>query len=368
MKASGRSKGSYSIEGALALTIFTICLMALLSLLNVIKTEAEIHDAVHETAMELSQYSYVLGRTEYLKDAAEDHIPGLKKLMASAEGDYSDLALTGPGAAKLLTKQNFARDNVDEWLTGQGVVGGYEGLDFLDTQVLLDGKTIIVAVRYDVKIETYGLFDKVLHQRTAAATYGLMPTDSALKGMRARPQETSVWQETNFVRGRYFAEKVRSAAQYGKAVKPGQGVDLFDAGTGTYTEVESLNVFLPTYSTLQTSGPAGDTGRGSASFADPTSYAPNADRIEKALFGYAKGLNGDISKLGKEVVLADETTVSTVPAQKKILILIVPEETAQNEAIRSTLKQAAAGAQKKYGVTVEFRYEQKALLLSEESK
>lgn len=369
MTVSGRSEGSYSIEGALALTVFTICLMALLSLLNVIKAEAEIHDAVHETAMELSQYSYVLGRTEYLKDAAEDHLPGLKKLLSQGEGETSDLALTGPAVAKLLTRQNFARDNVDEWLKGQGVRNGYEGLDFRDTQVLLDGKTIIVAVTYDLEIETYGLFDKTLHQRTAAATYGLLPTDSALKAMRSRPQETSVWQDTNFVRGRYFADEVRSAAQYGVAVKPGQGIDLFDAAAGTYTEVESLNVFLPTYSTLHNAGPAGeDTGSasGTASFADPTSYVPNEDRIEKALFGYAKGLNQDISKLGKEVVLADESVASTVPAQKKILILIVPEETAQAQAINTVLKSTAAAAKSKYGVTVELRYEQKALLFSGE--
>lgn len=366
MTVSGRSEGSYSIEGALALTIFTICLMALLSLLNVIKVEAEIHDAVHETAMELSQYSYVLGRTEYLKDVAEDHVSGLKKLLSTEDGDYSDLALTGPAVAKLLTRQNFARDNVDEWLTGQGIARGYEGLDFRDTQVLLDGKTIIVAVTYDLEIETYGLFDKVLHQRTAAATYGLLPTDSALKAMRARPQETSVWQETNFVRGRYFANEVRDAAQYGKAVKPGQGIDLFDAASGSYTEVESLNVFLPTYSALRNTGSDGDTGSGgTASFADPTSYVPNTDRIEKALFGYAKGLDQDISKLGKEVVLADESVVGTVPAEKKILILIVPEETARNEAILEVLKTTAAAAKTKYGVTVELRYEQKALLVRE---
>ncbi|MBR5753972.1 MAG: hypothetical protein IKX83_05760 [Clostridia bacterium] len=374
MTVSGRSDGSYSIEGALALTVFTICMMALLSILNVIKVEAEVHDAVHETAMELSQYSYVLGRTEYLKDAAEDHLEGLKKLLSSeeGEGEYSDLALTGPAVAKLLTRENFPREGVDAWLKDEGVVGGYEGLDFRDTQVLLDGKTIVIAVSYDLKINTYGLFDKVLHQRIAAATYGLLPTDSALKAMRARPEETSVWQDTNFVRGQYFAKKVREAAQYGTAVKPGQGIDLFDASTGTYTEVESINVFLPTYSSQQDagSGSGGDTGPGNgagSSFADPTSYAPRSDQIEKALFGYAKGLNKDISKLGKEVVLADESVVATVPAQKKILILIVPEETANRGAINDTLKRAAAEAQKKYGVTVELRYEQKALLEPKEA-
>ena len=120
MKASASSdRGSYSVEGALSLTVFTACLMALISILTVIKTEAEIGDALRETAMELSQYSYVWGRTEYLKDYAEEKLPKLAELMGDPEGT-SDLSLTGPAVAKLLTKQYFPQDNADEWLKKQG--------------------------------------------------------------------------------------------------------------------------------------------------------------------------------------------------------------------------------------------------------
>lgn len=368
-----REQGSYTIEGALTLTIFTICMMALITILSVIKVEAEIQDALDETALELSQYAYVMGRTEYLKDAAEEHLPGLTRLFSlDGEDGFSDLALTGPGVAKLLAKENFARDDVDGWLKRQGVSGGYEGLDFRDTTVLMDGKTITVAVSYDLNINTYGLFRKVLHQRIAAVTYGLLPTDAALKAMRAKPDETSIWQESNFVRGQYFASAFREEGHYGVPVRPGQGIDLYDAATGTYAEVESLNLFLPTYSSLRTpaAGGSGNTGSGTAgsAFADAASYVPRADSIEKALFGYTKGLTKDISKLDGEVVLADGSTVTAVPPQKKVLVLIVPEETRQNEAMDAGLQKTASEAGRKYGVDVVLRYEQKALISTGEGQ
>lgn len=355
---SERTSGSYTVEGALALTVFTACLMALLSILTVIKTEAEIGDALHETAMELSQYSYVYGRTEYLKEEAEEKLPALKKLLGSDDKGFSDLALTGPAVAKFLTRENFPRDNVDEWLKKQGVVNGFEGLDFMDTQVLMDGKTIRIVVNYDLKVETFGLFEKTLHQRAAAVTYGLLPTDAALKAGRQRPAESTIWQESNFVRGRYFAEEIRSAAEYGVPVKPGKGVDLYHAGNGTYAEVESINLFLPTYATSQ-------SGESSAD-AEATSYSPKSEAVEKAVFGYAKGLSKDISKLGGEVTLADGSTVKAVSPKQKVLILIVPEEVKQNKKMKTLLSVLAEEVQDRDGVTLELRYEQKALVQNRE--
>ncbi|MBQ8063310.1 MAG: hypothetical protein IJ230_05170 [Clostridia bacterium] len=351
-------RGSYTVEAALSLTVFTACLMALLSILTVIKTEAEISDALHETAMELSQYSYVYGRTEYLKEEAEERLPVLQQLLGSDDEGFSDLALTGPAVAKFLTKENFSKENADEWLKKQGVEKGYEGLDFMDTQVLMDGKTIRIVANYNLKVQTFGLFEKTLHQRAAAVTYGLLPTDAALKAGRQKPAESTIWQESNFVRGRYFAEKVRSAAEYGAPVKPGQGIDLYDAASGTYGEVESINLFLPSYAT----SPSGE----SSADARAAAFTPRKEAVEKALFGYVKGLSKDISTLGKEVTLADGSTVKTVQPRRKILILVVPEEVKQNKSMKSLLSSLAEQAQVRQGVTVEVRYEQKALVQNRE--
>ena len=54
MKASVSSdRGSYSVEGALSLTVFTACLMALISILTIIKTEAEVGDALREQVRDM---------------------------------------------------------------------------------------------------------------------------------------------------------------------------------------------------------------------------------------------------------------------------------------------------------------------------
>lgn len=336
-------QGSYSVEAALALTVFTACLMALISVLSIMKAEAEVDAAVHETAMELSQYSYVWGRTEYLKDYADEKLPQLKELMGDGTKGYSDLALTGPTVAKLLMKHNFPRDNVDEWLKRQGVRKGYNGLNFSDTRVLTDGKTIEVAVTYDLDAEAFGFFRKTLHLRSAAVTYGLLPTDSALRAGSGKNdlQEKSIWKESNFVRGRYFANEVRSGKQYGAPVKPGQGIDLYSAATGTYAEVYSVNLFTSTYATA--------------------AYDPKVESIEKALFGYAKDLRNDISGLGNSITMADGSSAKPVKAERKVLILIVPEEVKEHEAMNRALTNTASAVRLKEGVTVELRYEQKAL-------
>ncbi|MBO7690662.1 MAG: hypothetical protein J6T14_07535, partial [Clostridia bacterium] len=95
---------------------------------------------------------------------------------------------------------------------------------------------------------------------------------------------------------------------------------------------------------------------------DAASYAPRAEEIEKALFGYAKGLKKDISKLDGEVVMADGSSVEAVPPKRMVFVLILPEETPQNKAIFATLQQSAKAAGERYGVEVVYRYEQKALV------
>ena len=101
-------------------------------------------------------------------------------------------------------------------------------------------------------------------------------------------------------------------------------------------------MFLPTYAT--------------------TSYAPRVDSIEKALFGYATDLRKDISGLGQEIVLADGSSVKPVKAERKILILIVPEEVKQYDAMQGALEGTANAVRERYGISVDLRYEQKALV------
>lgn len=57
-------RGSYCIEGALTIFIFTACMMALLSLLLIVKVEGEVQDALNAAAIRLSSISYEIGTAE----------------------------------------------------------------------------------------------------------------------------------------------------------------------------------------------------------------------------------------------------------------------------------------------------------------
>ena len=61
-------------------------------------------------------------------------------------------------------------------------------------------------------------------------------------------------------------------------------------------------------------------------------------------------------------MLADGSSVKPVKAERKILILIVPEEVKQYDAMEGALEGTANAVREKYGVTVDLRYEQKALV------
>ena len=51
----------YTVEGAFTIIIFTVLIMMLLSIINIVETEVEVQSAINQTAMQLSQYSYAVG-------------------------------------------------------------------------------------------------------------------------------------------------------------------------------------------------------------------------------------------------------------------------------------------------------------------
>jgi len=334
--------------------------MAIISILSILKVEGEIQDALNRTAYQMSQYAYavdVVANSETvgtLKSAAEESTLAQKiptEIYKIVSGTVSD---TVPEAlAKSMTLRNFARDNVDEWLQNQGVQGGSSGLDFETTQLLQDGKILKVSVVYRLQVNTYGLFEKVLTIHEQAETVALLPEDySGGAGSSGKDdgEETSssIWQESNFTRGKYFIQKIKESNP-DQDVKAGQGIDLYDPDTGHYVEGYSMNIFRSTYSTS-----GGDPS-------NPNSYTPNAEAIQKMLEEYAKDMEEDLGSLGDTVEMTDGRMLPKVAAQKKTMILILPEEAKKNSALTDSVKAAANQVEKSYGITVDLRYSEKAL-------
>lgn len=355
----GFCNGSYTIEGALTLTIFTACMMALLSILTILKAEGEVQDALNRTAMQLSQYAYAAETVRESELAGEaydalsrefagvtEHVP---EDLLSILRDEAD-AMAGAALAKTMTLRNFSRDNPAEWLPKLGVVNGTKGLDFRSTELLQEGKRLKIGVTYALRVNTYGLFEKVLTIHEEANTVALLPEDyeDFRSGNNASEGNASIWQETNFVRGKYFMQKIKDNNP-AQDVKSGQGIDLYNFETAHYVEGVSLNVFKPMYSEC--------SGEKNAAM----SYTPISDSIEKEILGYGKKFENDLRKLGPDITMTDGRTLAAKRAQTKTLIIIVPEETKDNPDLVAALQSAAHSLEARYGTAAEFRYAEPAL-------
>ncbi len=345
--------GSYSVEGAFSITIFTVCILAAFSILSIIRVELEVQDAINQTAIELSQYTYAVGKVIPLSDTENDATDLSGTLQSIFMDQAREAAAEGVGAplAKSLAKKHFSRTEWESWLQEQGIEGGYAAFDFSGTSILGDGKTISIVVTYPLQVQTYGLFSKQLTICQTAETLALLPENAslleALRNQQGEETEESIWKSSNFIRGRYFINQLKSE-NAGQAVASGVGIDFYDAGNAVYQEAYSINLFSSTYSTC-----SGDV-------AELSSYSLNQEATEKQIQQYANRLEKDILALNGTILMESGQEQEAVPAKRKILLLILPEECQKNETMQTGLQQIKADLQKQ-GTEVEYRYEQEAL-------
>ncbi len=338
-----KNRGSYSIEGAFTIVIFTACMMALLSLFTIVKLEGEVQDSLNETARTLSASSYAMGKES-------------NGLSGTLLGNFLDPngVKEGTVASDLLVRslvlKNFHREDTSSWLKEQGVRGGSGGIRFQETSLFSDGRTIEVCAVYTVKVNTYGLFRKELTIRQTAVTDALLPEDyrSLWDSGRSGAGAESIWKKPAFTRGRYFIGNLRSTAG-GSAVKSGQGIDLFDPGTGELTEQYTMNLFSPYYSSQ------------AGAWNDPGSYTPRYESVERELINYGRDFTKDVRGLNGSVRTEDGKNYPVSGGTKK-MILVVPVEAQQNTAMQSMLDRMKVLLQKTYGIEVEVRYLEEALV------
>ncbi len=367
-----KEEGLYTLEGALAITIFTSLFMILLSLISIIRVETVVQSAINQTAMQLSQYSYaVISVNDALEGAGvsldnfineKEDTDGIEEDEISA-GIYSILKATqretisytaGSILCKSITKGNFSVSNCDEWLEAQGVSGGYDGLNFATSNVLGDGDSINVVVIYKVKVNTFGLYDKQITVCQRAQTRAWLPPDAdEIFDITEDGEKTSIWHETAFVRGKYFVEKLKNA-EPNAAVEPGYGVDLYYKSDRVIAEIFSMNVFSASYSRCSVENENG--------VRDVSAYTADSEYILKQLKSYARDFNLDILKTERIIEMADGSLGNFGRLNEKRLILIVPLEAAQNLSFKECFNGAAEELSEEYGVTLDVRYMEEALV------
>ncbi len=374
------NKGSLTIEASLSLSIFLFAFVTLLSFINIARTESRIQHAINQSAKELSYYLYVFDQAVVLEErgVAEEDIEVMVDNLIQmnqfiGEGGYppqfaetnqqqmqvtassstpaevigwlTEVALNDPAsitsnivaetlASQLVPKYLYPGSTmaeIDQQLKSLHVVDGLSGLDFKQSSLLADGESINIVVEYRIGSMIPSFFNKdiVISQTASTATW----TDE-------RQIITSKWQLNNVERGQAFLAEIR-AENPDTAVKPGQGIDLYN--NGVCTSIFTVNLFTPSYS-----------GVDSAS-----NYTLNHSRVRSTTRTYAAEAVEQTLGLGDRIEMLDGQMIEIATPLNTTVLMIVPEEA---QRFQTELETIATEIELEKGVTIEWQYREPALL------
>lgn len=371
--------GSVTIEATLALAFFIFGYMCILSLVCTVRAECAVQCGIDRTAADISRYCYAaerLGFSEYLEKSgmtvgeAIDNISGLSGLAEESEADDSSSGsavaqladmLTGGKTVggiiaepviRLIFAENVAgdRENTDKYLEDLAGITTSD-IDFRYSSLLKDGNTIEIVAVYKVKLKTFGLMKNgiSLTMKNTAATSAWLHTEAESE----TPSE-SKWQLGNFQRGKAWIEEIKSENKM-DAVKSGKGIDLYRLGT--YTMINSINIFNSTYSSFS------GNDRMRAEY-----YTIKEKSVENQLIKYSEKLLECIKNNSGSLQNEAGIHIPEPQGEKKgVLLMILPEE-AGNSRIKKTFENIAEETGKKYGISIVTEYREKALIKGEDEK
>ena len=424
MQKHKNERGSFTIEASLAFPVFLFGFLVILFLVNVIRVETTMQYAVNQVAKEVSHYYYIADRLgmantdnssvpevddtidaisnfvgtvdevgsqnisvdvadldsilnaydgvsvsiDKVNEAAGAIESNFQTLMENPEGivktfggllfkqvgnEIITKAIADP-LCKSLIKKYIADGNTDSYLKKLGVQDGLNGLNFKASSFLSDQRSINVVVVYNVKINTFNLFGKedvifTMKQTasTAAWVRGKMPKVE-------EEEQASRWTSENSTdRGKSWVDEIKNENQ-NDAVKGGKGIDLYNASRNEATNVVSVNVFMQTYSSYDSEATNETTSS--------SDYTIKSSALKSKLKKDAQKLVDSLGKMPSEIEM-DNGNMQAIDAKntKKVLIIVIPEEAAQNEAMLTEINSIAKEIEKEKGVTINITYREKAL-------
>lgn len=341
LKKGRREEGSLTVEAALIMGIMVVFITGWILILHLLKIQAYTQHALDQTALNLSDdISMVHSLREgvgqmgkYLKDTADLRPP--EALKGLDMGGMEDLALTGSSQLAFSKALKGGGEELSLALSQ------WMGDPILETTIDDDQDIIQLKLTYEIKLpgplQAFG--PKIVHQNAETGIWLL--TDEPVLGIwdeddrDKKKEEESIWKESNFSRGRKFAEKYRK--QSGQPLPPGHGIDFIDS-RGRGVAIYSLNIFSDHYS----------LGKGM----DPAGYQLKKDGLEKKLISYLRKTKKDLEKMN-----------SGQGGEEKMksggLLIIVPEEA---KVFSTDLQALGQELERKEGLSVDFIYDQKALV------
>ncbi|MBP1565734.1 MAG: pilus assembly protein [Oscillospiraceae bacterium] len=389
MKKIKTFKGSVTVEASLALPIFLLGFVLILSLVRIIRVESMIQHSVNRMAIELSEYCYAADKLS-LTDAivksnmtvgeAVENIAGMTGLMSDETsedsegmaviteltdfllGDTADMAISGPiveGICHMLMPKYIAEnktkaDKYLEELSGITI----SDIDFRYSTLLKDGKSVKLTAIYNLKLNTFGFFEddmKFTMQNNAstAAWLGNMTKketeEEESEAEEEEENEPTKWKLLNFERGKAWVAQIKSE-NADKATAAGKGIHLYDEKEGVFTTIRTVNVFSQTYSSYD------------SSLSGAAAFKLNEKEFRGVLRGYAKEVLKDTSNVGGDIKMEDGTVKTILTKNRKsALIVVIPEEAKENEELYNSILEIGKSISDEHKVKIDFVFSEKAL-------
>lgn len=246
-----------------------------------------------------------------------------------------------PMCKTLVPKYITSNGDADATLEKMGVVNGLNGLNFSMSSFLMDGRTINVVVVYQIKVYGFGIFDQTIVVKQTASTAAWI-TGNKLSDIAG---SNSNWELQPTERGKKFVSELKKENPH-KGVKEGQGIDLYDQDTNTFTSIHSINIYTSSYSDYNKE--------------TTPKYTLKDGPIKSQIKGYASELNKSVSKVDVDLKMSDGTMCQTakddVTLRKTEVMIVVPRSALDDLDAKTTLNKIAGEIEAETGVKVNWTY------------
>lgn len=343
-----KNKGAITIEASIVFIIFTAGYLLLNSISMGLMVESMTRKALFEVGMDMSHYIQIVDRVglnDYVRTETVE-LDDYKNLIIEDFNNQIDGEEGGDIVSSLLDlakrdalgrTKKFGMDKIVSRLFVKKLRSirpdldikntfSIDKFDFSESKILENGNQIRLKLNYNFKMDSLGIFS------VKNNISQVFLTDTWINNIK-KNKFYSIWDESNFERGRYFASKIRSESKLG--LKTGKGFDYFDKDTNTLIQAISLNIFDRTY----------------------TNEEQGKYYIKEEFFKLLKRYDNEMKKNYKKVANTMEQINGELLELNKAnikLLIILPEEAMQRTDLENYLSQIHNNQ------SIEFKYLEKA--------
>ncbi len=244
-------EGAVIIEATISLSVFMFLIVTVLTIVNICYVQSKMSIAIHETAKEISQYSYLYGITglnekqkslaeqgKAANDSVNNIIDGVGSLMDTVENTKKDVT----GMYENTMAGNFSVEMLTE--TGrkmsENIKSGQTSMEAVENELSVIAEDPVAFLKSLAALFGNGAIDKAKSHLIAAPVAKLMSkrhfksaadgdSESFLRGLGVVPKGTSYINGINFSKSELFPNgenEIRIVAIYRVKVVPLLPIDM----------------------------------------------------------------------------------------------------------------------------------------------